>query len=287
LRNADAPWSPGFTLVLALMLAFFAAGALATARRHGWVRTLLTMVGLAGMMIAACMVSLVARESFATYRTLLAASGVGAIGFCLTAREIAFALAARRPRLAGESAENFAPQATAALLGPAVAAMLLLASYQCLHLFAIPQMEELMVMRLAVSDRHFAPSDRVFIVDPGAATRLGYLVFADEFGSLSTNSDWVPKEMFYQVLHERLEADLAAETAEAATESPAAAAVEPAVAAGEISSATDDAIPSLEEREQEERPKRVAIGLQPPATAKSYDFIIDLRLMWRLAEMNT
>jgi len=293
LRNADAPWSPGFTLVLVLMLAFFACGALASARRHGWARTVLTLAGLAGLMMAASVVSLVARESFATYRTLLAASGVGAIGFCFAAREIAQVLAGRRSRLAGEDTRDFAAQATVALLAPAVATMLLLASYQCLHLFAIPQMEELMVMRLAVRDRHFAPNDRVFIVDPGAATRLGYLVFADEFGSLSTNSDWVPKEMFYQVLHERLEADAAAaaDTPDSvAPETPAAASAEPTLAAGEITTPPTDAtetLPSLDEREQEERPKRVAIGLQPPSTTQSYDFIIDLRLMWRLSEMDS
>ena len=44
---------------------------------------------------------------------------------------------------------------------------------------------------------------RVFIVVPTRKDAPSVIRFADEFGSLSTDSDWVPREMLEEIMKER------------------------------------------------------------------------------------
>jgi len=42
----------------------------------------------------------------------------------------------------------------------------------------------------------------VFVIEPLPADISTATIYHDEFGSLSSNSDWVPKEMFKRAMHD-------------------------------------------------------------------------------------
>jgi hypothetical protein len=44
---------------------------------------------------------------------------------------------------------------------------------------------------------------KVYIIEPLVSERSTKRMYADEFGSLSADSDWVPREMFKAALRER------------------------------------------------------------------------------------
>ena len=71
------------------------------------------------------------------------------------------------------------------------------------HLIAKPQSYEWETMRPPVMRASFPKTTKVYIVTPRIENRATKRIFADEFGSISSNSDWVPVEMFKAVMHER------------------------------------------------------------------------------------
>jgi hypothetical protein len=58
-------------------------------------------------------------------------------------------------------------------------------------------------MQSSAARLNVAAGAKVYAITPTLADRSTERVYADEFGSLSTDSDWVPKEMFKAALHER------------------------------------------------------------------------------------
>jgi hypothetical protein len=50
---------------------------------------------------------------------------------------------------------------------------------------------------------NFTKAVKVYVITPTLDDRSTDRVYQDEFGSLSSDSDWVPKEMFKAALHDR------------------------------------------------------------------------------------
>ena len=70
-------------------------------------------------------------------------------------------------------------------------------------MIAQPQSDEWEILSSAVRRTAFTKATRVYVITPTLADRATGRVFGDEFGSLSSDSDWVPKEMFLAALYER------------------------------------------------------------------------------------
>ena len=91
---------------------------------------------------------------------------------------------------------------------PAALSFLLIASVVLAHeqayqLVALPQSEELAVIEEAAKRIDITKRPRVFIVISSRRNAPSAVRFADEFGSLSTDAEWVSAEMLEGIMKER------------------------------------------------------------------------------------
>jgi hypothetical protein len=172
----------------ALVGAILIAGAVHEWRRHGRVRGLIWVAGLVGLPVFAFAVSLIASERYATYRTILAMTGVL---LCFLVASVK-ALTERW---------NVAARRAVALLVISIA--FLTAQHHVYALIAVPQGNEWqLVMSGAKHVRLDGPRPRIFAIASAPADISTASIYHDEFGSLSSNSEWVPREMFKQAMHD-------------------------------------------------------------------------------------
>ena len=134
--------------------------------------------------------SLAAAERANGYRTLFGLSGLVLV-------LLVFALRTLRV------AERIKPPVYYGGLGLVILVGGLSAFHNPYALIAEPQGEEWDLVHNAVMRTTFKASTKVYIITPQLADRSTVRVFADEFGSLSSDSDWVPKEMFKTALRDR------------------------------------------------------------------------------------
>lgn len=165
-----------------------AAGAAAEWWRCGWRRGLLWIAGLLGLPVLAFSISLIAAEHYSTYRTT----------YAMTAVLLCFLLASMRT-LTGWLGGRGRTVAAAMVLTLAF----LVARHQGYALLAAPQGREWQLIREGAAQVKLDNArPRVFVIVPVPADASTARTYHDEFGSLSSNSDWVPKEMFKRAMHD-------------------------------------------------------------------------------------
>jgi hypothetical protein len=173
----------------ALVGLLLVAGAVVEWRRHGRVRGLIWAAALVGLPILAASVSLVASERYATYRTI----------FAMTAVLLCFMVASARALTAHWSASGRRMLATVV-----VGIAFFTAQHHVYALIAVPQGNEWQLIMAGAEHVHlnrFA-RPRVFAIASSPADISTTSIYHDEFGSLSSNSEWVPKEMFKRAMHD-------------------------------------------------------------------------------------
>jgi hypothetical protein len=165
-----------------------AAGAVLEWRRYGWARGLVWLAGLVGLPTFAFGVSLLASERYATYRTI----------FALTAVLLCFLVASARMLT-----EYLGASARRTIAAVVFAAAVLSAQHHCFALLAVPQGNEWDLIVAGARRLHMGePHPRVFAIASTPADISTATIYHDEFGSLSSNSEWVPKEMFKRAMHD-------------------------------------------------------------------------------------
>ncbi|HEX6998269.1 MAG TPA: glucosyltransferase domain-containing protein [Gammaproteobacteria bacterium] len=190
LRDTFGTGAVWFWTAVAVVGALLVLGALAAGRSGGraqWGRWLFC---LAALPFAAHAVSLAAGERTSAYRTI----------FALASLVVVLAVGSLRRVVAWRRAPR---AAEAVLLAASLAAAAVLANRHAFLLIAQPQGREWAMVRDAVRRMRLDADTTVHIVTPTLQHRSTMRVFADEFGSLSSNSDWVPAEMFKTALRER------------------------------------------------------------------------------------
>jgi hypothetical protein len=135
-------------------------------------------------------VSLAAAERSTAYRTQFALSGLVLVLTVYGLRVLA-------------TARGVKPLAHYITLGLLAVGAAVVASRQTFLLVAVPQGHEWEMIRAAVLRANFSKPVKVYIITPTLADRSTERVYQDEFGSLSSDSDWTPKEMFKAALHDR------------------------------------------------------------------------------------
>ena len=172
----------------ALVGAVLAAGAYLEWRRHGKHRGIIWMCGLVGLPMFAFAVSLIASERYATYRTILAMSGVL---LCFLVASVS-AITMR-----------WSPNARRLLAALVISIALFSAQHRVYALIAVPQGNEWqLIMAGAKHVRLDGPRQRIFAIASTPADISTATIYHDEFGSLSSNSEWVPREMFERAMHD-------------------------------------------------------------------------------------
>ncbi len=165
------------------------AGARLEWRRHGRERGLIWLAGLFALPVAAFAINLVASERYATYRTVLAMSAV--LSCFLVASLVALT-------------ERWGWSHRRLLATLLLSAAFLAARHHAYALIAVPQGNEWQLIvegakqvRLSAGSR-----PRVFAIVSMPADISTSTIYHDEFGSLSSNSEWVPREMFERAMHD-------------------------------------------------------------------------------------
>jgi len=152
--------------------------------RLAWFLSLGVLPWLAGA------VSLTAAERSTGYRTLAALSGLVLTVLVIGLRRMPLP-PAREPWLhrAGLAALLVAAAWTAA--------------HNSLELVALPQGREWVLVRDGVDGLRLKAVNPVYFITPTADDRSTVRMHRDEFGSLSADSDWVPREMFAAAVQAR------------------------------------------------------------------------------------
>jgi hypothetical protein len=178
-----------FLLGAAASALVLGAGVVLEWRRHGRARGLLWLAGLVILPALAFSISLVASERYATYRTILAMS---AVLLCFLVASM-HALTVR-----------WSAGARSALATGTLALAFLTAQHHTYALIAVPQGHEWQLIVDGAKQVRLKPGTRprVFAIASTPADLSTRSIYHDEFGSLSSNSEWVPKEMFKRAMHD-------------------------------------------------------------------------------------
>jgi hypothetical protein len=182
----DHGWYLGSALFAGGLLV---AGLILEWRRHGRSRGIVWALGLAGLPLFAAGVSLVASERYATYRTI----------FAMTAVLLCFLVAS-----VNALTERWGAQARRLLAVAVVAIAGVMAQHHVYALIAVPQGHEWQLILDGARHVHLdAPArPRIFAIASSPKDLSTDTIYHDEFGSLSSNSEWVPKEMFKRAMHD-------------------------------------------------------------------------------------
>jgi hypothetical protein len=179
----------GYVLCALVVTALLLAGLCREWRRYGRARGMIWAVGLFGLPVFAAGVSLVASERYATYRTILAMTAVLLCFLVASVRALTdgWGIAARRWVAAA-----------------AVTVAFFVAQHHVYALIAVPQGNEWqLILSGAKHVRLDAPArPRIFAIASSPSDISTATIYHDEFGSLSSNSEWVPKEMFKRAMHD-------------------------------------------------------------------------------------
>jgi hypothetical protein len=177
----------------ALVGVLLLAGAYAEWRRYGRSRGMIWLAALLGLPVFACAVSLIASEHYATYRTILA----------MTAVLLCFLVASVRALT-----ESWGPRGRRMLAAVVVSTAFLIAQHHVYALIAVPQGNEWQLIMAGAKQVHLDQVQlhntrpRIFAIASTPADISTATIYHDEFGSLSSNSEWVPKEMFKRAMHD-------------------------------------------------------------------------------------
>jgi hypothetical protein len=148
------------------------------------------LVCLAVLPFLAHAVSLAAAERAIGYRTLFTLSGLVLVLVVFALRSL-------------QETRRLKPWMLHTALGLVIAGAAVAANRHAFTLMAEPQNYEWDLVLSPVMRTTFKAGTKVYIITPTPADRSTDESFADEFGSLSSDSDWAPQEMFKCAMRER------------------------------------------------------------------------------------
>jgi len=189
LNDAEKGMAVAFILTAVITGGIILAGGWGRWRSGGWREGVFWAVTLSALLIGAFTANLVSMQRWSTYRTIYALTGVLLVFFVLGLQALASRLPKRREWVV-----------------PAVLALIFLvglplARVQAYTLFALPQQEELALVEEGAKKLALLDRATVFIIRPTIDDACAPQRYSDEFGTLSTDSDWVPKEMLKLLLN--------------------------------------------------------------------------------------
>jgi hypothetical protein len=170
--------------VVVVILLGFVYGAKTAQQRTRWLFVALLLPFVAHS------VSLAASSQAIGYRTLLPLAGLYLVlaMYGLRAIVMRFGLARR---------------AESGVLAAIVAAAAVLAWHNALTLIAEPQGNEWRLIETAAQRLRLTHEARVYLIRPSVDHRSTQRLYADEYGSLTSDADWAAKEMFKAAMRER------------------------------------------------------------------------------------
>lgn len=182
LNDFQGRTQPWYGLAVATTSLLIGVGGILVFKRRGWREGLVWFSGLVVLLIGSHGINLMASERWASYRTIYPLAGVVLVYLAASIGMVAEVLPAMK-KLRG----------VLSVVVVVVAAVL--ARKQAYELLAVPQHEELELVRSEMKKLDVTRDQKVYVITPTPEIAPAHLLYSDEFGSLSTDSDWVPKEM--------------------------------------------------------------------------------------------
>jgi hypothetical protein len=176
----------------ALVGAILIAGAYIEWRRHGMTRGIVWLSGLLGLPVFAFAVSMIASERYATYRTILAMTGVL---LCFLVASVS------------ALTQRWSSNARRAMAMLVISIAFFTAQHHVYALIAVPQGNEWQLImagakQVQLQVQPTGTTPRIFVIASTPSDISTATIYHDEFGSLSSNSEWVPREMFKRAMHD-------------------------------------------------------------------------------------
>ncbi len=191
LNDMRERWSLIYGVFAAAVSLTILAGGWGELRRGGWREGAFWAASLFVLFIVSSAPVLIAAQRWPTYRTIYPLTGVCLIFLVLGLHHL----------------NEYFNKKTAWLVPAAFAAMLTvaapLASWHAYTLFALPQQQELALIEEGVKRLKPVYPCTVLVIWPDPEHSPASAFYSDEFGTLSTNSDWTPKEMLKLILREK------------------------------------------------------------------------------------
>ena len=191
LNDMREGWSLIYGLFAAAVSLTILAGGWGEFRRGGCREGVFWAGSLFVLFLVSSAPVLIAAQRWPTYRTIYPLTGVCLIFLALGLQHL----------------NDFFSRKTAWLVPAAFASMLTiavpLASWHAYTLFALPQQQELALIEEGVKRMKPVYPCTVLVIRPDQEDSPAPAFYSDEFGTLSTNSDWTPKEMLKLVLREK------------------------------------------------------------------------------------
>jgi hypothetical protein len=189
LNDAEKGMAIAFIMTAVITGGVILAGGWDRWKGGGWREGLFWAVTLSVLLMGAFTANLVSMQRWSTYRTIYALTGVLLVFFVLGLQTLVSHLSKRREWL------------VPAVLGLIFLVGLPLARVQAYTLFALPQQEELALVEEGAKKLALLERATVFIIRPTIDHTCAPQRYSDEFGTLSTDSDWAPKEMLKLLLN--------------------------------------------------------------------------------------
>jgi hypothetical protein len=182
--------APYYQMAVAAMGLLLVTGGVLVGRRRGWREAVVWFGGLVVLVIGAHGINIAASERWPSYRTIHPLVGV-VIVFSAAAMEVL-----------GE-AVPFLKRSRHVLGLVLVVVAAVFARHQAYELIAVPQNKEYRLVEQESKKLDLARDQKVYVITPTPAIASARLAYSDEFGSLSTDSDWVPKEILKLIFYEK------------------------------------------------------------------------------------
>jgi hypothetical protein len=193
LNDFQGRTAPYFQIAATGMGLLLIAGGVLVGKRRGWRESVFWFSALLVLSIGAYSINIVASERWSSYRTIYPLIGVVLV-FLAASMEVF-----------GEAIPVF--KRFRHYLGLAVVVVAAyLARRQTYELIAVPQNEEYRLVEQESKKLDLTRDQRVYVITPTPALAPAALAYSDEFGSLSTDSDWVPKEILKLIFYEKFPA---------------------------------------------------------------------------------
>ena len=193
LNDFQGRTAPYYQIAATIMGLLLIAGGVLVGKRRGWRESVFWFSSLLVLSIGAYSINIIASERWSSYRTIFPLIGVILIFLAASMEVLGEAIpVVKRVRH---------------YLGlVVVVAAVFLARRQTYELIAVPQNKEYRLVERESKKLDLARDQRVYVITPTPALAPAPLVYSDEFGSLSTDSDWVPKEILKLIFYEKFPA---------------------------------------------------------------------------------
>ena len=190
LNDFQGRTTPYYQIAVAAMGLLLLSGGMLVGRRHGWREAVVWFGAFLVLVVGAYSINIVASERWPSYRTIYPLVGI-VIVFSAASMEVL-----------GEAVPVLKRWRHGLGLALVVVAAVL-ARKQAYELIAVPQNKEYRLVEQESKKLDLARDQKVYVITPTPAIAPARLLYSDEFGSLSTDSDWVPKEILKLVFYEK------------------------------------------------------------------------------------